>query len=103
MRRRTSAPSRNSATPSRYFPLSRSCSSMPSATSVTASRCAVLLAMPSRFASALMPMSTSSSENALSSRIAVVTDDSRSRLRGSVLPVGFLAMARPSTVGAWDR
>ena len=62
----------------------------------------MLLAMPSRFASALMPMSTSSSENALSSRIAVVTDDSRSRLRGSVLPVGFLAMARPSTVRSWD-
>jgi hypothetical protein len=58
--------------------------------------------MPSRFASALMPMSTSSSENACSSRIAVVTDDSRSRLRGSVLPVGLLAMARPSTVGPWD-
>ena len=70
---------------------------MPSATSVTARRCAVLLAMPSRFASALMPISTSSSENALSSRIAVVTEDSRSRLRGSVLPVDFLAMARPST------
>jgi hypothetical protein len=28
--------------------------------------------------------------------MAVVTDDSRSRLRGSLLPVGFLAIIRPS-------
>jgi hypothetical protein len=50
---------------------------MPSATRVTASRCAVLLAIPSRFASALMPMSTVSSENTCNSRIAVATDDRR--------------------------
>jgi hypothetical protein len=40
-------------------------------------------------------MSISSSENALSNRIAVANDDSRSRLRGSDLPDAFLAIARP--------
>src|SRR5262245_32617592 len=95
MRRRTSAPSRNSAMPSWYLPLSRSCSSNPSDTSVTASRWTVLLARPSRRASALMPISTSSSENALSRRMAVATDDRRRRRPcGSVLPAGFfLAIA----------
>ena len=73
MRRRTSAPSRNSAMPSRYLPVSPFCSSMPSATSVTASRCTVLLATPSRRARSLMPMSTCSSENAFSSRTEVAT------------------------------
>src|SRR5262245_10052996 len=85
MRRRTRAPSRNSATPRRYLPVLRSCSSMPSATSVTASRCAVLLAIASLRARSLIPISTSSSENALSSLIAVATEDSRSRRRASDL------------------
>src|SRR5205809_686381 len=44
MRRRTSAPSRKSAMPSWYLPLSRFCSSRPSETSVTASRWTVLFA-----------------------------------------------------------
>ena len=77
MRRRTSLPRLNSAMPSRYLPLSGFCSSIPSVTSVVARRCAVLLATPRRLASVLMPISTSSSENAFSSRSAVPTDDSR--------------------------
>src|SRR2546422_5010851 len=48
MRRRTSAPSRKSAMPSWYLPLSRFCSSRPSETSVTASRWTVLFASPRR-------------------------------------------------------
>ena len=92
MRRRTSEPSRNSAMPSRYFPVSGFCSSMPSATSVTASRCTVLLATPSRLARSLMPISTCSSENALSSRTEVATDDRRpfSMSRDGVRGVGTL-------------
>ncbi len=82
MRRRTSEPSRNSAMPSRYFPVSGFCSSMPSATSVTARRCTVLLATPSRLASSLMPISTCSSENALSSRTEVATEDSAAGFGG---------------------
>src|SRR5262249_22450228 len=74
--RRTRGRSGTSAMPSRYLPLTRSCSSRFSATSVVARRCAVLLATPSRFASVLMPSSTSSSEKALSSSIAVATDES---------------------------
>ena len=79
MRRRTSAPSRNSAMPSRYLPLSRVLLEHAFRDSVTASRCAVLLAIRAGAPASLMPMSTSSSENALSRRIAVATDDSRSR------------------------
>ena len=71
--------------PSRYLPVSGFCSSMPSATSVTARRCTVLLATPSRLARSLMPISTCSSENALSSR----TDG---RDRGQ--PAGVIGGAR---------
>src|SRR6516225_7723395 len=95
MRRRTSAPSRKSAMPSWYLPFSAFCSSKPSDTSVTASRWTVLFASPRRRASALMPISTSSSENALRSRIAVATEDSRSRRpRPLVLPAVFLLAIR---------
>src|SRR6516162_4095726 len=95
MRRRTSAPSRKSAMPSWYLPFSPFCSSKPSDTSVTASRWTVLFASPRRRASALMPISTSSSENALRSRIAVATEDSRSRRpRPLVLPAVFLLAIR---------
>src|SRR5262249_16282157 len=104
MRRRTSAPSRKSAIPSWYLPLSRFCSSRPSETSVTASRWTVLFASPRRRASALMPISTSSSENALSSRIAVATEDSRSRRpRPSVLPAAFFLAIGVSAKRGPDR
>jgi hypothetical protein len=43
------------------------------------SRWAVLLAMPRRRASALIPISTSCSEKAFSKRVAVATEDSRPR------------------------
>ena len=62
----------------------------PSAMRVEASRWTVLLASPSRRPSALMPISTSSSENALSRRIAVATDESRSPSGGaSLLPIAL--------------
>src|ERR1051325_5194817 len=84
IRWRTSEPSRNSDRPRRYFPVSGFCSSMPSATSVTARRCTVLFATPRRLARSLMPISTCCSEKAFSSRIELATDESRlpSGLRG---------------------
>src|SRR5882672_516053 len=50
-------------------------------TRVAARRCTVLFASPRRAASALIPNSNSSSENALVRRMAFATDDSRA-LRG---------------------
>ena len=48
-------------------------------TSVVARRCTVLFASPRRIASALMPISYSSSENAFVRRIEFATDDRRTR------------------------
>jgi len=96
MRRRTSAPRRNSAMPSWYLALSRSCSSRPSDTKRhPRDDATVLLASPRRRASALMADLDLVLENALSSRIAVATEDRRSRpARGAVLPaVLFLAQS----------
>src|SRR5215467_4393482 len=103
MRRRTRVPRRNSARPSRYLPVARSCSSRFSETSVEASRCAVLLATPSRFANVEMPISTSSSEKALSSSIAVATDDSRRRSPSFAL-AGLVSIGSPGgRTAAWRR
>src|SRR5574341_569965 len=77
MRRRTSAPSSNSATPRRYLPVSLFCSRNPAPVSVAASRCTVLFARRSRLASVVMPSSFSSPENEVSSRIEFATEDSR--------------------------
>src|SRR5947209_2279528 len=50
---------------------------MPASIKVLARRCTVLLASPSRFARLLMPISYSSSENALIRRIELATDERR--------------------------
>ncbi len=63
--------------PRRYFSFVGSFSSIPSETSVIASRCAVLFATPSRLESELTPISVSSSEKALRRRMAVATEERR--------------------------
>src|SRR3982751_2681673 len=50
---------------------------MPASMSVLASRCTVLFARPRRFARLLMPISYSSSENALIRRMEFATEDRR--------------------------
>ncbi len=58
---------------------------MPASISVLASRCTVLFASPRRFARLLMPISYSSSENALMRRIELATEDRRVFARGVAL------------------
>src|SRR5688572_15520931 len=86
IRRRTSAPSSKSATPSRYFPVSGFCSRKPALASVEASRCTVLFASRRRVASVVMPSSFSSPENDVSNRIEFATDESRALTACSMSP-----------------
>src|SRR5262245_30609033 len=84
MRRRTRAPSSKSATPKRYLPVSLFCSRKPAPVSVAASRWTVLFARRRRLASVVMPSSSSSPENEVSSRIEFATEDSRAFVACSI-------------------